>query len=786
MKKNIIFLFLILSLLFLNLNGDTINSNPRQVFPGTQVNFVLQVSPDAANNFVYKWNFGDGTPPVSGQQLTVIHTYAEPGNYSITCEKRSSSANSQPTILTANITVVERRTVSPKGKIFTVNNPVLFETNHFLSDTLKWDFGDGTVNDGQKSREHIFKNPGNYTIKVKDNGGRSPSVISCNIIIAPDRREIQVQPRSANVGQKVVIKLINSTSNSVTWKIGNDNPVNSSNGEIQYVFKDPGEFNIVADVQGQTPIKATVMISDRRSISVENRYIFNGSNVRFVTKNFNSPSLKWDFGDGMIISGGGRLNHKYMRQGTYTIKVFDFNGKSNIPVKLRINVKNDKRKILIHKKTVIAGSETELEAINFFDNRIKWDFGDGTSRMGKRITTHTYKREGMYRLFAVDFDGHGDRKIKLTINVIKDNRVFDVVNNPIAGVPVSIRTENLGNGRYEIKFPNGKVLKVQSTNKLVFNTPGQKTITIYDKSGKFPPMTKTLIVYPDNRSLTVGTDTVIPGESLKIVANNFNGGGIKWDFGDGTPPKVLSKSISYKYSKSGIYKITAIDSSGKGIKHFTKIVRVKDQISGFKIEAIELVFSNGKYFRVVPMKSFSPEYQLRIKAKGRGIITGKWLFDGKVLGLFSKALLGRSLITLKGKELPKLPVSESGIHSLGFEFTNFKFGNKIPMLRYFVTNSGTIKIVSPRIHTKLKRTDSVLLKWDIRKPAGKFKIAVSQIPFQLLKEKSIKWIEVKRNSFYKLKMSNFRSGQWIYWQVRMIDATGTPASSSEVAFFKVF
>jgi len=786
MKKKLTYLSLILILFFVNLKSETIKSSPNQIFPGTQVSFSLQGTAGADSGFTYKWNFGDGGPPVAGAKQTETHTYLEPGNYTITCEKHNISANNHPTTITANVVVTERRVVSPKGSTFVVGNPILFETNHFLKNTLKWDFGDGTIDNGQMNREHIFTNPGNYTVKVKDDGGRSSSVILCNITIAPDRRKIQIQPKSANVGQKVMIKLLNSTSNSVTWKIGSDNPVNNSNGEIQYVFKDPGKINIIAEVKDQTPIKTTVMISDRRSISVKNRYIFNGSNVRFVTKNFNSPSLKWDFGDGTIRSGANNLIYKYMRSGNFTIKVFDFNGKSKIPVKLTINVKNDNREIIIRKKTIIAGSVTELEARNFFDNRVKWNFGDGTSRMAQIKTTHSYKRPGIYRLFAVDFDGHGDRKIKLTVTVLKDNRVFDVDKNAIAGVPVLMHTENLGNGRYEIKLPNGRVLKGGNPNMLVFNTPGQKTITIYDKSGQYPPMTKTLNVYPDNRSITVGTNTLIPGESFKIVANNFKGAGIKWNFGDGTPAKILSKSISYKFSKSGTYKISAVDNSGKDAKHFTKTVRVKDQIDGFKIEAIKLAFSNGKYFRVVPVKSFSPEYQLRIKANGRGIITGKWLFDGKVFGLFSKSILGRSLITLKGKELPKLPVFEAGIHSLCFEFTNFRFGNKIPMLRYFVTNSGTIKIVSPRINTKLKRTDSVMLKWDIKKPTGKFKIAISQIPFQLINKKKIKWINIEENGFYKLDVLNFKSGQWIYWQVRMIDATGTLASSSEVAFFKVF
>ncbi len=939
MKKNLIFVSLVFLLLFNQLNSENIHNQPNQVFPGTQVTFGIQGGGPPSSQFNYKWNFGDGTPPVEGAQSQANHIYKEPGNYEVTCEK--TPAGGQPTLLTSIINVTERRTVEPSGSSFMAGNPVLFNTNYFVENTLNWDFGDGTVNNGQQSREHTYSNPGNYTIKVKDYAGNSSSVITCTISIAPDnrsvnyqpsspmagreiafqavnfsanlkwdfgdgaiqnggqsmthifssqgnfkvrvtdmaigpnsfieetvnvspdnrsinispqnpslyeevtfnavnftsgsiewdfgqnnkktggqtekhtftnmgnfnikareagssspfvtvmvsvnqdKRKVLIQPPAALVGQQVMIKLQNSSANTVTWKIGNENPANNSPLEIQHKFKDPGRVEVIADIQGQSPVREFITINDNRELKVENSQIFEKTELKIIGRNLNSPSVKWDMGDGTIRNGSHQINYTYMRPGNFVVQVFDFDGTSKIPVKVRINVLRDNREIVSRKGTIIADTETEFEARNFADNRVRWIFGDGSDQRGSKRITHKYKMPGNYRITAIDFDGKGSREIELSINVVRDSRVLELGKTIIAGVPFSMQLKNSQGGNYEWKFQGGKTVSGQNPGEIVFNTPGVKQIILTDRSGLYPPVVKTINVQPDTRSLILGEETVLIGEPLKLTAQNFNGNAVKWDVGDGSPPKILSKTITQTFNKTGTYKITAVDYEGQGKKLFTKTVKVREQTEDFRINALELTFSNGKYYRIVPLNSFSPGYQLKLKINGKGIITGKWLFDGKVFGLFTKLLAGRNLITIKASEVPKLPVLETGIHSLSLDFENYNFEGKIPTLRYFVTNSGSIKTISPLSGSKLTRKDIIKLKWKKKRQGDRFEIAVSEIPFQLQSDNSINWIETGEDTSFDLETAKYKSGDWIYWQVRIVDATGSVSTVSDILFFKI-
>ena len=941
MRKNLVLIPFILTLLLSNLSSENIHAVPGQIFPGTQVTFGIQGGGPPSVAFTYKWTFGDNTPPVEGTQAQVNHTYKEPGNYTIACEKKPPN-NGQPTLLNIRITVTERRTVEAKGNSFKAGNPIQFETKHFVENSLKWEFGDGTSNNGPKNRSHTYTNPGNYTIKVKDFGGNTSSVITCSVNVTPDnrtinflpgspkagqeitfnainfssvnlkwnfrdgtvqnggpskkhtynqqgnfkvkvtdlgigedsiveqtvnvapdnrsinmnppnpsvyeevtinavnfssgqiewdfghnnkktggpmekhifsnmgnfnikareagsstpyvtkmisinqdRRRIQIQPPSARIGQQVRIKLQNSSANIINWKIGNNTPLNNSPLEIQHKFKDPGRVEIVAEIQGQTPVRESISINDNRELKTDKNRNFEKIELKVTGHNLNTPSVKWDMGDGTVRNGGHQTTYKYMRPGNFTIKVFDFDGTSKIPLQLRVKILRDNRVIVSRKKTIIANTEAEFFARNFADNRIRWILGDGTDRRVAKKIVHKFKNPGTYKIFAVDFDGKGNRKIELNINVIRDTRTLDLGDTIIAGVPFSIQMKNAQGGNFEWKLPDGKTTSGPDVRGITFNSPGIKQIVITDRSGLYPPVTKSINVQPDTRSLVLGEEVILKGEKLKITAQNFKGATIKLDVGDGSPPQILSKNTTKIFNKTGSYKITAIDYAGKGKKLFTKTIKVVEQMSDFRVNAIELSFSNGKYYRIVPIKSFSPGYLLKLKISGKGIVNGKWLFDGKAFGLFTKLLAGRSLITLKTGDVPKLPVLETGVHSLSFEFTNYNFKGRIPILRYFVTNSGAIKTIIPLTGSKLTPTKGVKLKWKKKKRGDRFEIAVSETPFQLLSEKNIKWVKTGEDTFFDLETAKFKSGQWVYWQVRMIDSTGYVSTASEISFFKI-
>ncbi len=726
-----------------------------------------------------KWEFGDSS---SNGGANIKHTYNNQGNYTVKVIDLSIGNSS---FVEKNINISpDNRNIS-----FAPQNPGLYEevtftAQNFSSSSIKWDFDKGEKKDsGGTVEKKTFKSLGQYQIKAKEAGTEMPfKKIVLNI--SQDKRKISISPPSGNVGAQVTIKLENSNAASVNWVIGNERK-NNSPKQIQYQFKDPGSYSVKAEINDQSPLQKNININDNRKVIIKNRIAFAGSEINIESQNFNAQSVKWDFGDGQVKNGGKQEKHIFNRSGNFTIKVFDFNGESKKAVEARLNVRPDTRRISANYDILYSKADIEFSAANFGDSRIKWNFGDGTVRVGGRTMSHSFRSPGNFRVIAVDFGGSDSKKIEKSFRVENDRRALGAPSEILTGVPVDITLKNAMGGNFTWKFSDGKMASGNRLMSAKFDSPGERTVTIIDKSGKYPPFSKKLRIVPDTRSLKLGRDAALPGEKVKVSALNFKGVSVKWDFGDGTPPVVSSKIISHKFAKVGTYKVTVIDMKGEGKKLFQKNVKISEILPGFDVTTIELVFTNGKYYRVIPKSSTPPRYKARFKVKGRGLLHGKWLLDGDVFGQFNVLLFDNEVARLKSVDLPRLPVVDTGIHKLTFEFTNFKFGKTYPFLKYFVSTGAAIKIVSPFNGSKVYLRDKTVLKWKIKNTKQKFEIAISNIPFRFLEEKQINWVEVGNKFKYQPDLSGFKNDEWVYWMVRVLDSSGAMVNSSETASFKI-
>ncbi|MEN8153202.1 MAG: PKD domain-containing protein [Acidobacteriota bacterium] len=752
-----------------------IEFQPSSATIGQQINIKLAGS--SANTV--NWKIGNDNP-LNNSPREIQYKFKESGMIEVTANIQDQ------TPVKNSINIIDNRSLSMNPQNPGLYEEVTFTASNFPLQSLEWDFDRGDKkNNGATVEKHTFKNLGQYTVKARA-AGTNNSYKSINVNIGQDKRRIEFQPPSANVGQQINIKLAGSNANTVNWKIGNDNPLNNSPGNIQYKFKDPGRFEVIANIQDQTPVKNSININDNRSVIVSSKTVFVKSDVKIDAINFNTMNLKWDFGNGVVKNGGKQQVHKYTVPGNFNIKVYDFDGQSKIAVTAGINVKRDNREIVSDYRTIFQNVDVELEGRNFLENNVSWNFGDGAVRMGGKRISHKFKRTGSFIVTAVDKGGRDTKKFTKKFVVKKDNRSISVPNQIMSGVPFDMYLKNTAGGNYEWKFSNGKKISGIAMKAGKFDSAGEKFLTIIDKSGKYPPITKKIIVVPDERSLKLSSKNVLPGDIVKVTGVNFKGAKVEWNFGDGSPSKSGGRIVSHKFNKNGTYKVVAKDFGGKGKKLFEKTVVVSDLTPGFEVQAIELKFSNGKYYRIVPKNSFSPKYLMRLKAKGRGLIKGKWLLNGDVFSLFSMSLYDNRIAVLKESDMPKLPVIDPGIHKITFEFTNYNFQGNIPILRYFVTNSGAVKILSPEDGTKIVRSKKIEVKWEkLKDQKRKFEIAISGIPFQFLKEKQISWKKVGSKNTFKIKLKGFKSGEWVYWQVRVLDISGNIDTASEIASFRI-
>ena len=726
-----------------------------------------------------KWKWGDGNEQNGGQNMD--HLYNNQGTFAVKVKDLSNPSFPEVSI---------QCNVQADNRIININptNPSLyqeitFNAVNFSGASLEWDFDDATTQTGGTMMKHSYSNKKQYAVKVKKAGsGNLPveKVININM----DSRKVEVMPFSLVVGQTATIKLVNSDAMQVNWKIGPGEMKMGSPKTVQHQFYDPGNFEIECQIQNQTPVKTRINVRDNRTISFSPKYVFEGAKATFDTRFFNTPSLKWDFGDGTVQTAGKRHSHIYRSPGRFVVEVFDFNGQSKVPVIKRLNILRENREISLGSQIVYKGSEIEAEAKNFRGYSIKWNFGDGMVKTGSKRIKYMYMRSGNFNITAIDFGGADTKKISKNIQVQIDNRKITHPFEMVEGEGYDMKLENVSGGNFEWRFSDGDRKSGISLKSKVFRYAGQHTVTISDRSRKYPPFEKKMTVKADVRSLKASPPFALPDEAINFSALQFKGPTVKWDFNDGTVIAAGQKNMAHKFKNLGKYKVKAIDFGGKSQKVFTKTILVSEFTPNFKITTIEVAFTNGKYYRVVPKKGIPPAYYVKIKAEGRGIIKGKWILDDMTMGLFETILRENLIVHLKGAKVAKLPLTDQGIHNFTFDFTNYRFDKKIPIIRYFVSLGGAIKIVSPESGSKVSQ-QSVKLKWFLKKKKANYEVTVSEIPFQFLRDDLIKWKKAGEKREMIFDLTPYKSGTWLYWYVREVDNSGDVLTTSEVSSFKV-
>jgi len=180
-----------------------------------------------------------------------------------------------------------------------------------------------------------------------------------------------------------------------------------------------------------------------------------------------------------------------------------------------------------------------------------------------------------------------------------------------------------------------------------------------------------------------------------------------------------------------------------------------------------------------------PRLALKFLTRGRGLIKGKWVFDDKDLGLFNFMILSSNVTKFKRTDLPRLSSRDLGMHTFTFEFLNYLFKKQVPILKYFVSEKGAIRILSPRYNSKIRLRETVKLEWKTDEAERLYEVAVTRIPFQYLKDNQIKWLDTGGKNYYELDLSDFKKKDWVYWLVREKNESGRILTTSEVSMFKL-
>lgn len=227
----------------------------RTVEAGETVTFDGSASTGSIES--YRWDFGDGSEPKTG--AVVEHVFSEEGDFSVSLTVRGpGGASTQAAIVHVGksclpTAVLDVLTASPEP-----GAPVLFSGGNSMPcagrsiTAYKWDFGDGTVNEGPAlaTTSHTFTAKGTYSIALEvtdERGAVGRATRTLNVGINAGKPQVQCSgPPQATVGIAAQFTAsaqdpAGGTITSYEWTFSDDGSM-ASGSSASHLFPQTGTF----------------------------------------------------------------------------------------------------------------------------------------------------------------------------------------------------------------------------------------------------------------------------------------------------------------------------------------------------------------------------------------------------------------------------------------------------------------------------------------------------------------------------------------------------------------
>ncbi len=408
------------------------STQPRKIyFTNTTINYQPGDS--------VRWTFGDGT---SSTDLNPVHTYAQPGNYTVCLRiKRYVPAgtppcvseicklvnvNSQPCNIQANFISVPDSMFNPNRILF-YNTTVNFQPG----DSVRWTFGDGTSS-SDLNPIHTYAQPGNYTVCLRITRPTAPGAApciseKCKQVIVAQQPPCNIQPNFTITPDSSVINKFYFTNTTIGYQAGDTVSWNFGDNNVSYsynavhIYAQPGSYITCLTIKrpslpGVTPCVRyfcdTVIVTgntcniqanftSQRDSAQYNKVYFTNTSLNYLP----GDSIRWTFGDGSS-STQANPSHSYNQTGSYTvclrIKRPAQSGVAPcvseicklitvlIPCNLSANF-NWQTDTAQYNKIKFNNLSTPLSNTD----SIRWIFGDGTSSNDVN-PVHVYNQPGSY------------------------------------------------------------------------------------------------------------------------------------------------------------------------------------------------------------------------------------------------------------------------------------------------------------------------------------------------------------------------------------------------------
>lgn len=339
-----------------NVAPVAIAGGDREIRVGEPLLFDASKSTDSDGEIIkYHWDFGDNG---EGSQITMAHTYWEPGEYLAKLTVRDNSGQKNDLADdTAKITVLPRPNAPPKIVVKAENRairflPVTFDASNSTDPDGKiieyaWDFGDGSGAAGAVV-QHAYADTGEYRVKLvltddhRPEPGRSEAAIDVTVEFAQNKAPVAVLgPDLETVtGEKISFDASGSSDADGTiltyhWDFGDGN--RSTGIAPEHVYQFPGQYIVTVTIgdshatdaaQAADMLKVTVRDPENMAptaVGGEDLTVRPGQVIQFDGSGSTDPdgnvlAFLWNFSTGET-STMPRPNYTFHEEGIYKVRL---------------------------------------------------------------------------------------------------------------------------------------------------------------------------------------------------------------------------------------------------------------------------------------------------------------------------------------------------------------------------------------------------------------------------------------------------------------------------------
>ena len=541
----------------------------------------------------YSWDFGDGTPAVSG--ATATHAYAANGTYTVTLTV-TDNVGTTATATHQVVAVNQAPTASVSLQQLSARKVKLDASASSDPDgtiaSYSWDFGDGSAAATGATVMHTYATDGQYTVTLTvtdDLGATGTAIALAGAANQPPTAAFTVATPAARV---VAVDAATSTDSdgtiaSYSWDFGDGSPVETGI-TATHTYAADGSYTITLTVTDDLGATATTT----RSATAANQAptaAFTANTQQLVLSVDASTSAdvdgtiasySWDFGDGSPVQTGVTATHTYAAGGSYTVTLTVTDDLGAVSTTSQVVSTDNKAPIAAFTATTAARTVTvDASTSHDLDGTVtaySWDFGDGSPvQTGDTATaTHAYAADGDYTVTLTVTDDLGANG--MTTQLVGAHNALPVASFSATATPQHVAVDAGASHdtdgtitAYSWDFGDGTAAVTGATAAHDYAAAGSYTVTltVTDDLGATATSAQSVVVESINQLPTAAF--AVSGGEL-VMGYNATGSsdpdgtivGYAWTFGDGTSGS--GATVSHSYTLPGTYQVTLTVTDNRG------------------------------------------------------------------------------------------------------------------------------------------------------------------------------------------------------------------------------